>query len=227
MPVRASIQATVSEDFRTIHGTFDVEEYAGLQWVDLLSRLPVPSSDRIQQRTFTHLAEEGFVRIESPQPVKRAASFHTVLPRRMGASGTVPGRGLFVNGLWHPHPVMDGRTALVLWDVTLRLPPNSVGVLNGKVGTHTIRWRGTADRLALAVIPKGRIQVHEIGPLTKVTLVDHGTARPLRDLRLKAIAMTGIDRDLAQSFVVVETPSRRRLVRTNSICLFRPPKIGN
>ena len=220
VPVKAYIRATVSEDLQTIHGTFEVEEYAGLQWVDLLSRLPVPTSDRVQQRTFSHIAEEGFVRVESPLPTDRPPSFHTVLPRRMGASGVVPGHGLFANGLWHPHPVMDGRAAIVLWDVILELPPKSVAVLNGKVGTGAIRWSGTADRLSLAVIPNGRVQVHEIGPMNTVILVDNGWSRPLRDLRVKAIAMTGIDNELAQPFVVVETPSRRRLIRTGPHMVF-------
>jgi hypothetical protein len=220
VPVTVYVRATVSDDLRTIHGTFEVEEYAGLQWVDLLSRLPVPTSDRIQQRTFTNTAEEGFVRVESPRPTDRPPSFHTVVPRRMGASGLVPGHGLYLNGLWHPHPIMDGRAALVLWDVVLKLPSGSVGVLNGKVGANAIRWQGTADRLSLAVVPNGRIQVHDIGPLTKVHIVEQGWPRPLRNLRLKAIAMTGIDNGLAQSFVVVETPSRRRLIRNGPHMVF-------
>lgn len=220
VPVQVTIQATVSEDLQSIHGTFEVKDHAGLQWVDLLSRLPVPTSDRIQQRTFSHQVEEGFVRLESPKPTNRPPSFHTIVPRRMGASGLVPGHGLFLNGLWHPHPVMDGRSALVLWDVTLEIPDDAVGVLNGNVARGTLKWSGTADRLALAVVPNGRVTQHSFGPLAKVTVVDHGIPRPIRDLRLKAIAMTGLDHSISRPFVVVDAPLRRRLIRTGPRTLF-------
>ncbi len=225
VPATAKIRATVSDDLRTIRGTIAVDDYPGLQWLDLLSQLPLPNSDRVEQRTFTHVKEKGFMRLESPKPSGRNPTFHVVFPRRMGASGLVPDRGLFVNGLWHPHPVLDGRSALIMWDVELKLPENTVGVLNGAVAEGILRWKGTADRLSLAVVRNARIQHHDLGPMSRMTLVDSGPKRPLRDARLKTVANTGIDPEAARSFAVVETPSRRRLIRQGPHTLYLSDRV--
>jgi hypothetical protein len=48
--------------------------------------------------------------------------FTAHLPRRYGAAGLVPGRGLFVNGLWHPQPTRDGAPVQAQWQASLHLP---------------------------------------------------------------------------------------------------------
>ena len=218
--ITVHVKAEVSEDFRTITGTFEAAEHPGLTWIDLLSHMPIPKSDRIQQRTFTHLPEAGVVRVEAEPQTDRPRQFHTVLPRRFGANGVVPGRGIFANGLWHPHPVINGRLALVEWVVELSVPDGALGVLNGHYSHDTVSWTGTADRLALSVLPSARIQEFKVRDGVTFTLIDQGVPRHTRDLRTIAIAMTGVAMDTATSFVVIETPMRRRLVRNGPHTLF-------
>lgn len=210
----------MSPDLQTIRGTLDGPETPGLVWVDLLHQLPEPTSDRIEQRTWTDMPERGVVRLEPTPAIDRPRAFSTILPRRMGATGMVPGKGIYANGLWHPHPVMDGRSPIVTWDVEVKLPADCVGVLNGKVGKGTVRFQGPADRLSLAVVPHGRVQEIRVRPETTITMVDRGPPRNQRDERVLAIAMDGVDWGTASSFTVVETPTRRRLVRTGPHTLF-------
>ena len=218
--VEARIRASVSDDLRVIQGTFEADAHENLEWVNLLSQLPMPATDRARHRTFPGASEAGVLYLEGSGPVSRPRSFHVILPRRFGASGMVPGRGLFSNGLWHPHPVLNGRIATVQWDVELTLPPGATGVLNGVVSTGTIRWKGHGDRLSLAVLTDARIQEIAISPETTMTLVDTGPQRKLRDKRTIAIATRGLQHNVASSFVVVETPMRRRLVRNGPNTLF-------
>ena len=84
--------------------------------------------------------------------------FYAILPRRYGASGVVPSRGVSLNGLWHPQPVRGSALEDVEWDVTLQLPEDTVGTLNGVYGTGSLRYRGTAERLAISAIPDGEIR---------------------------------------------------------------------
>lgn len=218
--VQARIRATVSSDLRVIKGTFEANPHGELEWVDLLSRLPVPVADRVRYRTFPRSSETGTIYLEDMGTVSRPRSFHAILPRRFGASGTVPGRGLFSNGLWHPHPISDGRVATVQWDVELVLPPGATGVLNGIVSAGTIRWKGEADRLSLAVLYDARVQEVALSPQSTMTLVDSGPPRTFRDKRTIAIAKKGLQHNVGSSFVVVETPMRRRLVRNGPHTLF-------
>lgn len=214
------VRAEVSADLRTISGTFEASEMDGLNWVDLLSKLPNPTSDRIQHRTFPGPKESGKVWMEPPPASGRSRSFNAVLPRRFGASGFVPGRGLFSNGLWHPHALINGRLAQVQWDVVLALPKGATGVLNGTVGQHTVRYQGTAERLSLSVLYGARVQTFDLTDSATITLVDGGPERRHRDMRTIAVAMTGIDLEHANSFVVIETPMRRRLLRGGPRTLF-------
>ena len=219
-PITVHLKAKVSSDLATITGTFVTEDHPGLRWVDLLSRLPEPKSDRVQQRTFTHLPEAGLVRMEDAPSVDRPSHFHTILPRRFGAVGLVPGRGIFANGLWHPHPVIDGRLAVVEWVVEIELPAGTLGVLNGQYAQGVVSWSGQADRLSLAVIPRARVQEFEIRPGVNFALIDQGPKRTTRDVRTVGIAMTGVNMDEVASFVVIETPMRRRLIRNGPHTLF-------
>lgn len=215
-----TVRARVSEDLRTIEGTFHAPDIKTVEWTDLLGRLPVPRSDRLQHRTFPGRAEAGKLWFEADPGVERPRSFHTIIPRRFGASGVVPGRGLFLNGLWHPHPVSKGRIAIVDWDVTLELPPGATGVLNGVVSKGTLSFRGRSDRLSLAVLYGARVQTFELNETAELTLVDAGPMREKRDQRTVAIALQGIDHAHSSSLTVVETPMRRRLVRTGPSTVF-------
>ena len=215
-----TIRARVSDDLRTVEGTFHAPDVENVDWTDLLGQLPVPRSDRLQHRTFPNKPEEGKLWVEAPTDTNRARSFHAVLPRRFGASGIVPGRGLFANGLWHPHPISQGRVAIVDWDVKLDLPKGATGVLNGVVSEGTLSYRGRADRLSLAVLYDARVQRVELHEDAVLTLVDAGPAREKRDQRTVSIALHGIDHTHATSMTVVETPMRRRLVRTGPSTVF-------
>jgi len=219
-PIEVHIKAKVSEDLKTITGSIDAPDHPGLQWVDLLSQLPIPESDRVQQRTFTHNPEAGLVRIEAKPETDRPRQFHALIPRRFGASGLVPGRGLFLNGLWHPQPIIDGRIAIVRWVVEVEVPDGTLGVLNGQYAYRNVSWTGEADRLSLVVMPRARIQEFKVRTGINFTLIDQGPQRHTRDLRTIGIAMTGVNMDSASSFVVVETPLRRRLTRNGPHTLF-------
>ncbi len=214
------IRAQVSADLRTIHGTFETPPNPDVKWSDLLSALPIPHGDRMLHRTFPGPTEAGRMWIEPPPKIPRPRSFHAVLPRRFGASGVVEGRGLFANGLWHPHPVVDGRLAQIEWDVVLELPEGATGTLNGSVSQGSLRYRGTADRLSLSVLYNARVQTLELTETATITLVDAGPTRRIRDMRTLAVARTGLELANAQSFVVVETPLRTRLQRTGPHTLF-------
>ncbi|MEC8191214.1 MAG: hypothetical protein VX127_00670 [Myxococcota bacterium] len=219
-PATVHIEATVSDDLRTISGTIVVPHIDGVQWVDLLEKLPIPAGDRMQHRTFPVRPEQGTLTLEVASETQTEQRFHTVLPRRFGASGVVPRRGLFANGLWHPHPASDGQPAVVNWDVTLTLPTGSTGVLNGVVAQERLHYSGTADRLSLAVLHNARVQTIPIADNVNMTLVDAGPRRIRRDSRTIALAMKALDHTNAASFTVVETPLRRRLLRIGPSTLF-------
>ena len=140
-----TVRAEVSSDLRTISGTFDAPEMDGLKWVDLLSKLPNPTSDRIQHRTFPGPKESGKVWMEPPPASGRSRSFNAVLPRRFGAAGFVPGRGLFANGLWHPHAMRNGRLAQVQWDVVLALPEGATAGYGDDLTGHESRLFGDQE----------------------------------------------------------------------------------
>jgi len=201
------LRASAGRDPRHIIGEMTIiSERAGsadLELVDLLSALPVPLREPLFRRTFPRRPETGSVEITVVEPGRWR--FRTTLPRRYGASGAVPGRGVFANGLWHPQPIgADGAPLVVAWDAEVRLPEGAVGALNRTVGAGRLRWTGEAERLALAVVPGGRIV-----PLEHATLIDHGPRRARRDRRLEKSLADAPPLDL----VVVEAPLRRRLSR--------------
>lgn len=204
-------------DLQSIVGEVVATDMDGIRLVDALSRLPVPQDDVLLRRTFPFAAEQGWVDIRETRPGRY--SFIALLPRRYGATGMVPGHGLFANGLWHPQPVAGGAPAVVDWAVRVQLPPGMTGVLNGAVAEGTLEWTGAAERLALAVVPKARtvaLDVHD----APMVLVDHGPARPARDVRLEAIAQAAWGLAAPPELVVIEAPLRRRLVRPGPGVLF-------
>jgi hypothetical protein len=211
------VTARVRPDLQTIEGEIVVEEGAGLRLVDTLAQLPVPTDDVLARRTFPNGPEEGWTHLTKTGP--GSWSFYSVIPRRYGASGMVPGHGLFMNGLWHPQPVSGHRPARVTWDVQLELPPGTVGVLNGSVGPERLSWAGTAERLALAVVPAGRAESLPI-PAGRAVLVDHGPRRLKRDIRLAQLVTDGWPGPGMPELVIVEAPMHRRLARAGPGVLF-------
>ena len=121
LEVEVKIKAKVSQDLRTITGTIEVRPPPWPTVGGPLVRMPIPTSDRIEQRTFTDLPEAGVVRLEpTPKPTAPTVSYR--------ASSTIwcqwagSGRGIFANGLWHPHPVIDNQLAIVRWTVEIECP---------------------------------------------------------------------------------------------------------
>ncbi len=212
---QVTIVATVDDSLRAINGTVTVE---GNTSFDLpLMRLPVPTDDVLVRRTFPGRIQHSEASLSPGEG--NTSAFRVSIGDRYGAAGHVPRRGLFLNGLWHPQPIRDGAPQVVQWDVTLYLPPDSVGVLNGQVGETELHWQGEAERLALAVVPGGR-QTTIGGEHNQLVLVERGPARPRRAARLAEAVEGASQATDPHNLVVVDTPSRRRLVRTAPQTLF-------
>ena len=211
------LDAEVRPDLQSIVGELIALDADGVRFVDALSKLPVPEDDVLLRRTFPFAVERGWVDIRKKGPGRIA--FVALLPRRYGAAGMVPGHGLFANGLWHPQPTRSGAPAVVDWAVHLRLPPGTLGVLNGSVGTETLDWSGTAERLSLAVVPGGRATPLGL-EAGRALWVDHGPERHRRDERLAAVVASAWPLSTPLDLVLVEAPLRRRLVRSGPGVLF-------
>lgn len=214
---RVLIDATVRPDLQSIVGEIRVEDAEGLRFEDILSRLPAPADDVLSRRTFPGTPEAGWV--EWSDGGDGVLHFRALLPRRYGASGYVPGHGLFMNGLWHPQPMRGADPVSVEWDVRLTLPPDTTGVLNGEVARDQVTWTGEADRLALAVVPAARVEALDV-PGGRAVLVDHGPPRPPRDLKLGLLIGETWPGPEGPDVVIVEAPMHRRLVRTGPGVLF-------
>jgi len=210
------VQATVDDSLQAVHGTLTVRG-EDIHLVDVLPQLPVPDENMLARRTFPRAPGAGIAH-HNPA-VGGTTSFTTILPERYGASGMVRGRGLFANGLWHPQPVEGGAPAVVHWVVELKLPEDTVGVLNGAVAKDTLRWSGEADRLSLAVVPGARVTDLNLD-VGQVLLVERGPKRPKRAERLREAVLGAWQGPGAPKLVVVDTPSRRRLTRTGPQTLY-------
>lgn len=205
----------MSEDLRVITGELRVEGTDCLTLDDPLARLPLPTHDLDQRRTFSHRPEPGRLTL-LPGPPGAATGFVVQPPRRYDAAGVVPGHGLFSNGLWHPQLTCGGQPLSAVWTVTLHLPAGAVGALNGELAHETLRWRGEATHLALAVIPEGQLTVLSDG-------VVYVGARPLprrAQARLNEALSPGWPMAPARPLVIIETPNRRRLARTGPHTLY-------
>ena len=44
LEVEVKVKAKVSQDLRTITGTIEADPHPGLRWVDLMSKMPIPTS---------------------------------------------------------------------------------------------------------------------------------------------------------------------------------------
>jgi len=210
------VRATVADNLQAVHGQVVVRG-DDVHLAMPLPELPIPEDDVLSRRTFPQAPQQGLAHLGPA--TDSIASFSTVMPRRYGASGMVPGRGLFANGIWHPQPMEGGELAVVHWVVEVTLPEGTIGVLNGKVGQGRLTWVGEADRLSLAVIPNGRATELDLEVGT-VTLVERGPKRKKRQERLTQAVLDVWQGPGAPQLVVVDTPSRRRLVRTGPQVLY-------
>ena len=211
-----TLTATIRDDLQTITGEMTMEDGEGLRFIDTLAMLPAPQTDQIALRTWPRGPEEGWLEMDSREDGEM--SFYAILPRRYGASGLVPGHGLFLNGLWHPQPVRGSAPEDVLWDVTLTLPDGAVGTLNGTYGTGELHWRGQAERLSISAIPGGEIR-HMPLEAGELVVVDK-RARPRLDERLTKVLEDSWPGPMAPDALVVITPSMRRLSRPGPDVLF-------
>ncbi len=210
-----TLTATLRDDLQTITGELRVEDGEGVRFIDALSLLPQPTSDTVALRTWPQQPEQGWVEITEHSD---SLSFYAILPRRYDASGFVPGRGVFLNGLWHPQPVRGSALEDAYWDVTLTLPEGTVGTLNGSYGTSEVRWQGQAERLAISAIPGGEIRSLPL-EAGELVVVD-SRPRPALDERLAVLVESAWPGPMAPDALVVVTPSRRRLCRPGPDVLF-------
>lgn len=190
-----TLRATVDADLRTIRGTIRGEDCA-CAYADALTRLPLPEDDRTRIRMFPAAVERGSIEFDALPGFPDTMRFVAHLPERYGDVGALRGRGLMGNGGWYPQPV-DGGGAPVggTWDVVVRLPDGVVGVLNGAVGGEgeprgaeggSVRWTGTADRAALAVLTHARVSEEVVGE-GRVTFVEHRRAEPWVHAQVRAL----------------------------------------
>ena len=188
----ASIRVTalVDADLTTIRGTMEVTDCA-CTLVDPLPLLPAPADDPTRVRTFPGPDEIGALTWEEVLGVPGRVRFEAHLPVRYGDVGRLPRRGLWANGGWYPMAVdAEGRPVTAQWSVEVGLPADVVGVLNGEVGTHDVRWNGNSDRAALAVIAGGRVTEVRAGG-GKLRFVEAGHVERRLHGRVAALADDG------------------------------------
>jgi hypothetical protein len=213
---RIFVDAQIRSDLQTVVGTMRIEG-EGIRLVDPQSLLPMPPDDRERRRTFPGAPEKGWIHLDSLGGGRYA--FHSILPSRYDATGKVPGRGLYANGLWLPQPVTGTELAQVDWVVDVAIPAGSVAILNGVAGTGVVRWSGVAERLGIAVIPHAYASFLTL-PQGQVAVVsDHHISSRETD-RLETILVDAWPSDDPPSFMVVVSPLRRRLVRAAPGMLF-------
>ncbi len=210
------LRATVDPSLGLIEGTV---RGPGLGWTEALSRLPMPDDDLSARRTWPARPERGSLHLERSPEDPETWRFTAIIPRRYGAAGLVPGRGLFLNGLWHPQPLRGGALVPVDWDVVLTLPPGALGALNGTVGRDELRWTGRSERLSLAVLPRGHV-VRQPLPVGELVILETGPRRRRWEERLGELFEEAWPLSEAAQLVVVETPMYRRLYRAGPDQLF-------
>ncbi|MCB9793462.1 MAG: hypothetical protein H6741_12135 [Alphaproteobacteria bacterium] len=205
-PLQARLSAEVTPDLR-IRGTLEFSEDVAL--ADPLALLPFPEDDLVGFRTWPGRPDAGELRWEG----EGVLHFEARLPKRYGALGAIPGDGLWANGGWYPQPLSEEGLPPVEWEVSLSLPPDTAGALNGVVGEGTLTWSGEAERLSLAVLEGGRVS--ELAP--GLVILERGPREKGRDAELVALHERATP---GRPLVVVETPDWRRLVRPGQGTLY-------
>ncbi len=197
------IDAHLDEDGH-IRGTFVATEPQ--QLVDPLARLPEPDDPLSLLRTYPFARSRGSVTWQVRDGV---VHFDTKLPRRWGAVGRTRRHGSFANGAWYPQP--EGLP-IVQWDVTLTAPDGWTVAVGDQWGPQQAHWTGTAERAAMAVMPRAvATPIDEDG--VSATLLTRGKPRRalVRETRNQLVAIAPAD--AGWNGVIVEAPLRRRLAR--------------
>ncbi|HMV67844.1 MAG TPA: hypothetical protein PKA64_13425 [Myxococcota bacterium] len=217
MPLPAiCVEARVDADLTHIEGVLVADGLDEADWVDALAALSIPEHDLDMLRTFPGRPERGAVRwstttvdVACGRRDARALVFQTTLPRRYGDTGATRA-GLFANGGWYPQPMVGDRLATATWDVTVTLPPDTLGALGDMTGPDALRWTGASDRASLAVLPRA-VRTQLAGDGWSIDLLTRGEPRPgmLRQLpqQLDLYSVDGAH----LSGAVVEAPLRERL----------------
>ena len=214
---KVRVEATIDPSLHIIHGRIHVEGERTLRLVDAQSQLPIPIRDIDIRRTFPGLPERGWIHTQDLG--NGQYQFHTVLPRRMGANGLTPGKGLFVNGGWLPQPTRDGQLLAVDWEVELQVPEQHTVILNGFIGKGTISWQGKSSFLSLAVLRKAHLETIQSDERA-VTWVGRRPLPSRRKNRLQASLDLLSDAPPTSPITLIDTPLRRRLTRTGEGMVF-------
>jgi len=209
------VDARVTDDLRGVRGTMWIEGAGEPPMLaNPLARLPQPQDDRTLFRTYPGAPDEGEMRW-SPAPGGGWA-FETRLPKRYGALGALPGRGLWANGGWYPQPLVDGAPPTADFEVTVSLPEGAVGVLGTSAGEGELAWSGRGERAPLAALRRGRLSAIEGATSRPVIFLQDGHRRRRRDALLTELLS---ELELPEAppgagpLVVVEAPQLRRLTR--------------
>lgn len=200
------IDAAVDADLRSVRGTMSFDEAVAL--VDPLASLPIPADDRALLRTFPGRIDRGAVKWRRLDAYPNTVRFTTSLPERHGDVGWLRGRGLWANGGWYPQPV--GVPLVASWDVHVSVPEGALGAINGDTGA--LRWRGSADRVALAVLADAVISEAAVRG-GRIRLLEHRPAEPAALRRLASIVEGGWPLLAPPDVLVVEDLDLARLAR--------------
>ncbi|MBT3220587.1 MAG: hypothetical protein HN348_15990, partial [Proteobacteria bacterium] len=206
---RVEILARVDPELNWIEGTIRVDFSSQYMLVDPLASLPEPDDDMTQMRTFPGLIERG--RVRWVQIGEDEWSFTTVLPRRFGDVGTTR-KGLFANGYWYPQVLVADGVPVVEWTGLVVLPEGTKGALNDQVGSEILRWRGSGERLSLAVVEGGETTPLDVDGVEIVLLTRRQPRKVLVKELERQLSLCELPDDGWRS-AVVEAPLRRRLTR--------------
>lgn len=197
-----TIRAAVTPDFRMVSGT--ISPATAPVAPSLLDELLVPTDDLRSLRTFPGEPNTGSEAIACKDAL---CTYAIELPRRLGDIGAVPHQAFRANGGWYPN--IDGLSHV--WDVRVALPDGAVGVLNGVVGTGSVAWAGTADRLSLAVFrPKTPVVVEQVAG-GRVTFVGRSAVRKVARDAVRTLVQNEWPYNFPPDITVVESNDRHRL----------------
>lgn len=210
------IDATVDDDLRAIAGTITVTSTQPYAVVDPLADLPLPTDDHTRLLVGSGRAERGKIAFERLDD--DTWRFTTAMPRRWEDVGTST-HGLFANGAWYPTPLFadapgeEAQLKVVDWVVRIELPAGAAGAVGDIAGTGTLRWSGSAERAALAVVPRGVVTPIREDHLA-LDLVTRGAPRHRLVRELTTEVARARPESLDWHAAVVEAPLRRRLARS-------------
>ena len=216
-PPKVTLRASIGSDLQTVEGELQLEKGSPLSLVDVQALLPIPQQDADLRRTFPGKPEQGWMHIERQTPEQFL--FHSLMPRRFGAVGRAPRRGLYANGFWFPQPVIDDRLVAIDWDVEIDVPEGYTVILNGLIGESTLSWQGRASTLSLAVLPDAHIESITSGGRAAFWVRTSPPGDRRRE-KLQACLSQLSSAPPMSPIAIVETPLRRRLYRSGEHQLF-------